>query len=258
MDNDVFYLIVQEDVVEIIEVGMQGLPGPPGEGMTPDIVAAIAAADRPSGENPFGTISAISALIAALVNSSPAALDTLNELAAALGNDPNFATTIATALGGKEPTLATMTQQQAEDQSSTAKVATTGQRIWQAIAKWAETGLNGKLNATGGTATNLSETKQPPITGSVSSIDWSAGHVTIDYAGNTNISSGGFTNVPTTGKRAFLSIFFKHNGGARTLTLPSTVKSTITLAGTSGKWDHIVLWTDDGGTNIYGQVVESK
>ena len=45
----------------------------------------------------------ISAAISALVNSSPTTLDTLNELAVALGNDPNFATTIATALGGKEP-----------------------------------------------------------------------------------------------------------------------------------------------------------
>ncbi|HHQ9669628.1 TPA: shikimate transporter, partial [Escherichia coli] len=37
-------------------------------------------------------------LLAALVDSSPEALDTLNELAAALGNDPNFATTIMNAL----------------------------------------------------------------------------------------------------------------------------------------------------------------
>jgi len=43
----------------------------------------------------------IAAAVAALVNSSPAALDTLQELAAALGNDPNFATTIATSLGEK-------------------------------------------------------------------------------------------------------------------------------------------------------------
>lgn len=39
--------------------------------------------------------------IAALVNGSPEALDTLNELAAALGSDPNFATTIATQMGNK-------------------------------------------------------------------------------------------------------------------------------------------------------------
>ena len=43
----------------------------------------------------------VQAAIAALVASSPAALDTLNELAEALGNDPNFATTMTNALAGK-------------------------------------------------------------------------------------------------------------------------------------------------------------
>jgi len=41
--------------------------------------------------------------VANLVDSSPAALNTLNELAAALGDDANFATTTATALGEKLP-----------------------------------------------------------------------------------------------------------------------------------------------------------
>lgn len=36
-----------------------------------------------------------------VVDSAPAALDTLNELAAALGDDPNFAGTVTTALGNK-------------------------------------------------------------------------------------------------------------------------------------------------------------
>ena len=39
--------------------------------------------------------------IANLVDSSPAALDTLNELAAALGDDPNFATTVNTSIATK-------------------------------------------------------------------------------------------------------------------------------------------------------------
>ncbi|HDL8404255.1 TPA: phage tail protein, partial [Yersinia enterocolitica] len=43
----------------------------------------------------------VQATIAALVASSPAALDTLKELADALGNDPNFATTMTNALAGK-------------------------------------------------------------------------------------------------------------------------------------------------------------
>lgn len=39
--------------------------------------------------------------VAAMVNSAPETLDTLNELATALGNDPNFATTVANQIGGK-------------------------------------------------------------------------------------------------------------------------------------------------------------
>ena len=39
--------------------------------------------------------------VAGIVNSAPETLDTLNELAAALGNDPNFATTVATQIGNK-------------------------------------------------------------------------------------------------------------------------------------------------------------
>jgi len=53
--------------------------------------------------------SMIASAVSALVNSSPATLDTLNELAAALGNDPNFATSMATALGNKQPIDATLT-----------------------------------------------------------------------------------------------------------------------------------------------------
>lgn len=49
------------------------------------------------------TPSDVTAAVAALVASAPAALDTLNELAAALGNDASYASTITTALAGKQP-----------------------------------------------------------------------------------------------------------------------------------------------------------
>ncbi|MGD9808242.1 MAG: phage tail protein [Deferribacterales bacterium] len=49
----------------------------------------------------LATTAFVKAALAALVDSSPAALDTLNELAAALGDDPNFATTMTNALAGK-------------------------------------------------------------------------------------------------------------------------------------------------------------
>lgn len=45
----------------------------------------------------------VAAAVSALVNSSPAALDTLNELAQALGNDPSFASTVTAAIAAKVP-----------------------------------------------------------------------------------------------------------------------------------------------------------
>lgn len=66
--------------------GDTGDPGPQGE----------------PGEVTEAELSAaVSAGIAAIVDGSPSTLDTLNELAAALGDDPNFATTVSTNIGLK-------------------------------------------------------------------------------------------------------------------------------------------------------------
>lgn len=51
----------------------------------------------------IATMAAVKAAIDNLVNSAPGALDTLNELAAALGNDANFAATVTAALAQKAP-----------------------------------------------------------------------------------------------------------------------------------------------------------
>ncbi|EJD3340663.1 phage tail protein [Salmonella enterica] len=57
----------------------------------------------------------VASSIAAMVDSAPAALDTLNELAAALGNDPNFATTMINSLAGKQPLDNTLTNLSGKD-----------------------------------------------------------------------------------------------------------------------------------------------
>lgn len=72
----------------------------------------------------------VQAAVAALIASSPAALDTLNELATALGNDPNFATTMTNALAAKAPLASpaltgTPTAPTAATGTSTTQVATT-------------------------------------------------------------------------------------------------------------------------------------
>jgi hypothetical protein len=105
----------------------------------------------------------VAAEIALVVDSSPATLDTLNELAAALGDDPNFATTVATNIGLKaplaSPTLTgTPAAPTAAADTSTTQVATTafvvGQGYLKASAHTSElptqTGNTGKYLSTDG------------------------------------------------------------------------------------------------------------
>lgn len=61
-----------------------------------DSVANTAEADAIASANAY-----TDAEITALINGAPATLDTLKELADALGSDPSFATTVATALGNR-------------------------------------------------------------------------------------------------------------------------------------------------------------
>lgn len=82
--------------------------GPDAPALTGSTVfgrALLAAGDTTSARALLDAVSPtdVAAAVAALVDASPAALDTLNELAAALGDDPNFAATITNALALKAP-----------------------------------------------------------------------------------------------------------------------------------------------------------
>lgn len=69
----------------------------------------VTGTDTARATHPAGVKAAINAAIANLVNAAPGTLDTLNELAVALGNDPNFAATMAAQLASKQPADATLT-----------------------------------------------------------------------------------------------------------------------------------------------------
>jgi peptidoglycan/xylan/chitin deacetylase (PgdA/CDA1 family) len=97
-----------DKTVAITGSGLVVANGTLGADFTINVPAAsgaetIAGALTNKAVTPAASKAAIDAAIAALVASSPAALDTLNELAAALGNDPNFATTITNSLAAKAP-----------------------------------------------------------------------------------------------------------------------------------------------------------
>ena len=112
-----------QDMIEVLEAAL--IDGAPGSRDTLDqlydvLTAAIAlkantasptftgdprSSDPPSGSNNtrIATTNWVRDRVAALVDSSPATLDTLNELAAALGDDPNFSATIMNLIGLRAP-----------------------------------------------------------------------------------------------------------------------------------------------------------
>ncbi|MFO2448903.1 phage tail protein [Salmonella enterica] len=89
----------------------------------------------------------VASSIAAMVDSAPAALDTLNELAAALGNDPNFATTMINALAGKQPLDNTLTNLSGKDIAGLLTYLGLGETVKQAAGAVQKTGdeMSGKL-----------------------------------------------------------------------------------------------------------------
>ncbi|MCV0350202.1 MAG: tail fiber domain-containing protein [Nitratireductor sp.] len=72
---------------------------------SPSLTGTPVAPTAPAGTNntQVATTAFVQAIVNELVNGAPGTLDTLQELATALGDDPNFATTITNQIAGKAP-----------------------------------------------------------------------------------------------------------------------------------------------------------
>ena len=70
-------------------------------GQAGDVTVATKTSELTNDSN-FATTTYVDTKVADLVDSAPETLDTLNELSAALGDDPNFATTVANQIGTKQ------------------------------------------------------------------------------------------------------------------------------------------------------------
>lgn len=107
------------------------------------------------------TNSQITAAVAAVVDAAPSALDTLNELASALGDDSNFAATVTTSLGLKadDNAVVKLTGDQTVAGIKTFSSAPVVPNASFAIAKVSglQTALDGKASTTdvGDTSTNF-------------------------------------------------------------------------------------------------------
>jgi hypothetical protein len=100
--------------------------------------------------NSYATQTYVNTAVSNLVDAAPGTLDTLNELAAALGDDPNFATTVATSIGTKEPAITAGTTSQ----------YWRGDKSWQTLPVYTLSGLGGvpttRTITINGTAQDLS------------------------------------------------------------------------------------------------------
>ena len=127
---------------------------------TPTLPTGTIATTQTAGNNStaVATTAYTDAAVAALVDSAPATLNTLDELALALGDDANFATTTATAIGLKAPlanptftgTVSGITKTMVglgsvDNTADTAKPVSTAQ----------QTALNLKANLSGATFTGI-------------------------------------------------------------------------------------------------------
>lgn len=95
--------------------------------------------------------------VAGIVNSAPETLDTLNELATALGNDPNFATTVATQIGTKVDKVS-------GKGLSTNDYTTTEKNKLSGIAAGAEVNQKAFSNITVGSTTIAADSKTDTLT----------------------------------------------------------------------------------------------
>ncbi|EAS2064466.1 phage tail protein [Salmonella enterica] len=148
----------------------------------------------------------VASSIAAIVDSAPAALDTLNELAAALGNDPNFATTMINALAGKQPLDNTLTNLSGKDIAGLLTYLGLGETI------------NLAKNAVPATRRVNSKPLTGDITLSAADVNAFALGVTGDYTLENDKSVGwnwksGVYNVPT-GVASKLILHFNMNIGS--------------------------------------------
>lgn len=215
-EGDYYHL----DIGPVGPAGEDGTDGTPGEVSTAEMNAAISAA------------------IDALVDASPGTLDTLNELAAALGDDPNFAATITALVGTK---LAKASNLSDLANASTARTNLgLGTAATTAAADYATSTGGGRektaaLSATTGTATgNLNN----------------ASIFTVTPTGNITLA---FSNVPATGTACTVTVIVTQGGTVRTVTPPTGTKWMGAAAPTqvANKACAFSFVTVDGGSTWY-------
>lgn len=223
------------------------------------VAEAIAGLVDDKAVTPEGLHAAVQAAVTALVDSSPAALDTLNELAAALGDDPNFATTITNLLAAKAPKespalTGAPTAPTAPAGTNTDQIATTAFVLAQLLA-------GGYLRKdTSATLESGYWTKPVPlaIVGGVATPDLAAGNVFAPAA--PLVASLTLAWPASLGARAgmFLLVIKQDGTGGRTLTMASGYKLAAGSWSTAANATNLLWITSDGSGAALDVVIAQR
>jgi hypothetical protein len=129
--------------------------------------------------------------LSTVIDGAPSNLNTLNELAAAINDDPSYYTTLNTALSGKVPTSTTLT-------INGVSYSLDANRTWTVDALPSQIGNSGKYLTTNGTVASWTENSAVASfsAGTTGLTPSTASSGAIVLAGTLNVASGG-TNVTT-------------------------------------------------------------
>ncbi len=195
----------------------------------------------------FGT--AVDTRISNVIGSAPAVLDTLGELADALGDDSNFAVTMTTALSGKAPTAHTHTKTQVTDFAHTHAEAEITGLVADLAAKASSAHSHAQSDVTGLMAGLAA--KQPLLYTGLANGTLAMALGTNNVVKVTPTANSTFTTtVPAAGTRCQI-IILTAGVSSFTITFGSGFKPTGTLAtGTTAARVFVINWVSDG-TNLY-------
>ncbi len=183
-----------------------------------------------------------------LVDSAPGALNTLNELAAALADDANYAATITTALGTKEPaiTAGTVTQYYKGDKTwatldSAAVTENTNLYYTDARADARIAAADTDDIAEGSSNLYYTDVRADARITTAGSANWNTAFGWGDHA-----SGGYLTSAPTEGSFSVQTASFSATAGTRYGVNTTSVAVTATLPASPSAGDAI-FFADAGG-----------
>jgi len=195
------------------------------------VVRLATAAERDAGVNAMTAMTPadVAARLAAVIGAAPGALDTLAELAAALGSDANYAATVTTALAGKQPLDADLSAIAALASAADRVPYSTGAQAWAltVLTGFARTLLDDADAATAratlglGTLSTLSTVTSAEITdGTIATADLADGSVTVAKLADQpiNAQTGTTYTVVVADRRKLVTLT---NAAAITVTLPT-------------------------------------